>query len=304
MRVSAAVGEAVRAKSRAAPRARERETSVEIDERLLASRAAQREDVLDDVFFRGAEFFGGAGAGGGAFALEFDPSLHLRSHLLRHGLLLQLLARAEVRLERLVGHVTGDVLIREGGRVATVRAFHGVGVRGAHHPAVALLELAEGFASLAPDVRLEAVPARVVTLGAAHALRDGAVAEAYRTRLHESGGEENVSRGLSEGARRRRRRARGTFVHPPALGVRGNAGARERPLARGQARARDVARTFTSAAIVAHLARRAVSSAPRAARRHRSTRARHVDDQSRVPTVTVSVARFFQSRRVITRARS
>ena len=193
------------------------------------------------MFFRGAEFFGGAGAGGGAFALEFDPSLHLRSHLLRHGLLLQLLARAEVRLERLVGHVTGDVLIREGGRVATVRAFHGVGVRGAHHPAVALLELAEGFASLAPDVRLEAVPARVVTLGAAHALRDGAVAEAYRTRLHESGGEENVSRGLSEGARRRRRRAR-SISCTPALGVRGNAGARERPLARGQARARVTSR--------------------------------------------------------------
>ena len=51
---------------------------------------------------------------------------------------------------------------------------------------------------------------------------------------------------------------------------------RERPPARREARARDVARTFSSAAIVAHLARRAVSSAPRTARRHRSTRARRV----------------------------
>ena len=177
--------------------------------------------------------------------------LHLRSHLLRLWS-----PPSSSRARRYASNASSDTLLAmslsaKGARVATVRAFHGVGVRGTHHPAVALLELAEGFASLAPDVRLEAVPARVVTLGAAHALRDGAVAEAYRTRLHESGGEENVSRGLSEGARRRRRRARGTFVHPPALGVRGNAGARERPLARGQARARDVARTFTSAAIVA-----------------------------------------------------
>ena len=91
----------------------------------------------------------------------------------------------------------------------------------------------------------------------------------------------------------------------PALGVRGNAGAGNARSRGAGARARDVARTFTSAAIVAHLARRAVSSAPRAcASPQIHTRSSHVDDRSRVPTVTVSVARFFQSRRVITRARS
>ncbi len=110
VRVPAAVLLAERAEAGAAPlaRASEREAAAEVDERLAASRACEREDLLDDVVPDLLPRVVGARLG----ALDLQPLLEARLELRVDTLLGDALLGGGVRGEGLLGQRLVGVRVR------------------------------------------------------------------------------------------------------------------------------------------------------------------------------------------------